>query len=178
MSALSDVQREVLTAVCDTVVPSLDQEGDPDGFFARSASDVGAPAALERMLAGMPPEQQAGLMQLLDALADQGFIAASRRSREQILRNVSLMGPAAAAGVGALSGLTLFLSYALPDGRGQNPFWSRFGYPGPMGAPPDAPQERSRRCRPTATPSSRPTCDRRLRRRRGRDRGHARGMPV
>jgi len=141
VSALSDVQREVLTAVCDTVVPSLDQEGDADGFFARSASDVGAPAALEGILAGMPAEQQAGLMQLLDALSDQGFLAASRRSREQILRNVSLMGPAAAAGVGALSGLTLFLSYALPDGRGQNPFWSRFGYPGPVGAPPDVPRK-------------------------------------
>ena len=82
MSALTDVQREVLTAVCDTVVPALHEEPDSDGFFARSASDVGAPAALEGILAGMPAEQQAGLAQLLDALAEQGFLAASRRSRE------------------------------------------------------------------------------------------------
>ncbi len=136
MSQLSDVEREVLAAVCDTVFPSIAEQGDQDGFFARSASDVGAPAALEQLIAGMAPEQQAGFAQLLDALAEQGFLTSSRRSREQLLRNVSLMGPVAAAGVAGLSALTLFLAYGLPDERGQNPNWSRLGYPGPLSAPP------------------------------------------
>jgi len=136
VSTLTDVQREVLAAVCDTVVPALQEEGDGDGFFARSASDVGAPVAVEQLLLGMPADQLAGLCELLDALAEQGYLGASRRSREQILRNISLMGPAAAAGVAALGGLALFFAYGLPDERGQNPNWQRFGYPGPLSAPP------------------------------------------
>jgi choline dehydrogenase-like flavoprotein len=140
MTGLTDTQREVLTTLCDTVVPSISQERDPDGFFARTASDTVVPATLEQMLATLPDDQRAGLMQLLDALAEQGYVRASRRSREQIMRNISLMGPDAAAGVGALSTLTLFLYYGLPDELGQNPNWKTFGYPGPLGPPPEVPK--------------------------------------
>jgi choline dehydrogenase-like flavoprotein len=139
MSQLSDVQREVLRALCDTVVPSVPREDDADGFFARRASDIGVPVVFEGMLETMAPEQQEGTRQLLDALADQGFPLASLRSREQILRNIALMGPAAAAGVSALCTATIFLFYGLPDERGQNPSWPRFGYPGPASPPPAEP---------------------------------------
>ncbi|MGZ4173321.1 MAG: GMC family oxidoreductase N-terminal domain-containing protein, partial [Solirubrobacteraceae bacterium] len=136
MTGLTDTQREVLTTLCDTVVPSIPQERDPDGFFARQASDTAAPMALEQMLATLPDDQRTGLLQLLEALADQGYVRASRRSREQIMRNIALMGPEAAAGIGALSTLTLFLYYGMPDERGQNPNWKTFGYPGPLSPPP------------------------------------------
>ncbi len=136
MTGLTDTQREVLATLCDTVVPSILQERDPDGFFARQASDTAAPVALEEMLATLPDDQRTGLLQLLEALADQGYLRASRRSREQIMRNIALMGPEAAAGIGALSTLTLFLYYGLPDERGQNPNWKTFGYPGPLSPPP------------------------------------------
>jgi choline dehydrogenase-like flavoprotein len=136
MSELSEVQRQVLSALCDTVVPSLPQDPDPDGFFARSATDVGVHLALEQQLATMAPDLQAGIAELLDALAQQGFARASRRSREQLMRNVALFGPDAAAGVGALTILTLFFHYGMPDERGQNPNWATFGYPGPISAPP------------------------------------------
>ena len=139
MSTLTEAQRATLLAVCDTVVPALAEQPDPDGFFARRASDVGVPQALEGMIAGMAPEQAAGMAALLDSLADQSFAAASQLSREQILRNLSYLGPQAAAGAGALIGLTLFLHYGLPDERGQNPNWATFGYPGPA-SPPPAPQ--------------------------------------
>src|SRR5918998_4940607 len=101
---MNDVQRAVLKAVCDTVVPSLEREDDPDGFWARSASDVGTPEALEQLIDGtLPEEQRQGLEQLLDGLAETGFLFASRLSREQQLRNMALMlGPEAAVGVGAL----------------------------------------------------------------------------
>ncbi len=136
MSELTDTRRQVLTALCDTVAPSVAQEPDPDGFFARQASDIGVPQAAEQTLAGLPAEQQQGMAQLLDALAEQGFLRSSRRSREQLMRNVTLIGPAAAAGIGALTTLTLFLYYGLPDERGQNPNWRTFGYPGPVSPPP------------------------------------------
>ncbi len=135
MSELGDAQREVLVSFCDTVVPPVAREPDPDGFFARTASEVFVPEVIELMLTGMPEDQRAGLVMLLEALGDQGFPRASLRSREQIMRNVTLMGPEAAAGIGALISLTLFLYYGLPDENGQNPNWQTFGYPGPVDAP-------------------------------------------
>ena len=142
MTELSDAQREVLSSFCDTVVPSVAQEPDPDGFFARTASQVFVPQVIELMLSGMPEDQRTGLVLLLEALGDQGFTRSSLRSREQIMCNVTLMGPEAAAGLGALINLTLFLYYGLPDERGQNPNWQTFGYPGPSAAPAPTPAQR------------------------------------
>ena len=141
MPELSEQARQTLVLVCDTVVPALTSPDDADGFWARSASDVGVAPALEQFIATMPPEQQAGLGELLEGLAAQGFAGASQRSREQLLRNIALLGPEAAAGVGALTGLTLFLAYGAPDPQtGRNPNWSVFGYPGPVSAPPAEPK--------------------------------------
>ncbi len=138
---LSDAHRQTLRAICDTVVPALPREPDPDGFWGRRSSDVGADLALAELIADLPPEQLSGTIDLLDARGDQGFAAASQPSREQILRNVSLLGPEAAAGVGALVAGNLFLTYAIPDQTtGQNPFWKTFGYPGPIAAPSTAPK--------------------------------------
>jgi choline dehydrogenase-like flavoprotein len=141
MTELSDGQRAILRSVCDTVVPSIDHADDGDGFWARAASDLDVDGQLEQLLATMPAEQQAGMRELLDGLAEQGFATASQRSREQLLRNIALLGPAAASGVGALTGLTLFLAYGAPDpATGRNPNWSVFGYPGPIVAPPAEPK--------------------------------------
>ncbi len=138
---MSDVRREVMRAICDTVCPALERADDPDGFWARSGSDVGAPEALGEVIAGMPPQQREGLEQLLDGLARMGFVGASRRSREQLLRNLTTLGPAAVAGGQALMGLGLFLSYGLPDPQtGHNAFWQTFGYPGPSGVPEAGPR--------------------------------------
>jgi choline dehydrogenase-like flavoprotein len=138
---MSDVRREVMRAICDTVCPALERADDPDGFWARSGSDVGAPEALGEVIAGMPPQQREGLEQLLDGLVRMGFVTASRRSREQLLRNLTTLGPAAVAGGQALMALGLFLSYGLPDPQtGQNAFWQTFGYPGPSGVPEAGPR--------------------------------------
>ena len=136
MADLTESHREVLVALCDTIVPAVAHEPDPERFFARTASEVGVPQALEQMIGTMPDDQRTGLLALLEALAGQGFVHASQRSREQIMRNITLMGPEAAAGIGGLTALTLFLHYGLPDERGQNPNWSTFGYPGPNSPPP------------------------------------------
>src|SRR4051794_14959607 len=139
---LTDDQRATLRAVCDTVVPSIERTPDPHGFWARKATDIGVDQAFEQTLETMPPENQAGLAQLLDGLDQQGFAKQSQLSREQLLKNVSLLGPDAAAGVGALVGLTLFLYYGMPvdPQTGQNPNWATLGYPGPTVAPPQTPK--------------------------------------
>src|SRR3954469_11587961 len=138
---LTDAQRATLRAVCDTVVPSIDHHPDPTGHWARPASDLGVEQAFEQMLADFPPEDQQGIGQLLDVLADQGFHGASQLSREQLLRNIALSGPEAAAGIAALTGLTLFLYYGMPDPQtGTNPNWETFGYPGALRQPPETPK--------------------------------------
>src|SRR6476469_3420778 len=139
---LTEAHRTTVTAVCDTIVPSIERDPDRDGFFARRASDVGADAGLADLIDGLPQEQFEGITQLLEALAEQGFERASQLSREQILRNIALLGPEAAGGVGALVGGTLFLTYTIPDpASGKNPAWQTFGYPGPIGVPSAAPKQ-------------------------------------
>jgi choline dehydrogenase-like flavoprotein len=136
MSFLTEDRRSILRAVCDTVVPSVDRTPDPDGFFARKATDLGVDQGVEQLLATLTDEQQAGFAQILDGLMQQGFLTASQASREQLLRNLALLGPAAAAGVATLQNVTLFLYYGMPDASGRNPNWATFGYPGPVSAPP------------------------------------------
>ena len=140
---MNDDQRAVLRAVCDTVYPRIERGDDPDGFFARSAGEMGLPDAVEDLIAQIPDETiRGGLEQLLDVLGQQGFLRMpSQASREQLLRNLALASPDAAAGVSALAGMTLFLAYGAPDPQtGQNPNWKTFGYPGPSGVPPQVPK--------------------------------------
>ena len=114
---LSDSQRAILAAVCDTVVPALPRDRDPHGLWGRKASDIGVDTGAALLISEIPdPELRGGLMQLIDALGGQGITRApSQESREQILRNTALSDPRAAAGVAALIGMTLFLHYGAPD---------------------------------------------------------------
>ena len=115
--ALSDAQRATLTAICDTVVPSLARDRDPEGLWARKASDLGVDARRRPADLGDPgPRAARRAPQLIDAIGGQGITRApSQESREQILRNTALSDPRAAAGVGALINMTLFLHYGAPD---------------------------------------------------------------
>ncbi|MCP3138271.1 GMC family oxidoreductase [Pyxidicoccus xibeiensis] len=131
---LSDTQRMTLRAICDTAVPRIERKDDPDGFWGRRATDVGADQALCGVLDGMPPEQRTGMLQLLDVLAEQDFVRMSQPSREQLLTNLSLASREAGAGVGVLVTLAIFFTYGLPDAAGRNPAWKTFGYPGPTSA--------------------------------------------
>src|SRR5256714_9994783 len=136
---LSDSQRGALRAFCDTIVPSVEREPDPNGFWSVCASDLQIPAGVEELISGIPDEVvRGGLVQLLDVLGSQGLDRApSQLSREQLVTNLQLASPDAAAGIAALTGMTLFLHYGAPDpSTGQNPNWKVFGYPGPATAPP------------------------------------------
>ena len=129
---LTESRRAVLAALADTLFPSLPRPDDPNGFWAASGSDLQADAGVAEVLTTLPEEQQLGLAALLDGLHVLGFATGSQRSREQVLRNVALMGRAPAAGMGALSALTLALVYSAPDPQTRlNPTWQQFGYPGP-----------------------------------------------
>ena len=136
---LDDSQREALRAFCDTIVPSVERDPDPEGLWSRCASDLGVPGGVEELIAGIPDEViRGGLLELLSVLESQGIARMpSQLSREQIVRNLELASPDAAAGIAALMGMTLFLNYGAPDpSTGQNPNWKVFGYPGPASPPP------------------------------------------
>ena len=138
MGALTDADRATLTAVCDTVVPAIERDRDPDGIWARKASDLGTDQAAALLIEAIPdPEMRAGMVELIRALGAQGIARASQPSREQILRNAALSSPEAAAGVNALIAMTLFVHYGAPGADGRNANWTTFGYPGPISPPPD-----------------------------------------
>ena len=129
---MTEDRRAVLKALCDTVVPSIDRTDDPDGFWARSGTDLGADTGTIRALAGLADDQRDGLLGLLDALGGQGIVAASRPSREELLAATAQLGPIVSAGVSILVKLILMHSYGLPDpATGRNPMWAKLGYPGP-----------------------------------------------
>jgi choline dehydrogenase-like flavoprotein len=143
-SQLTEEQRSVLRTLCDTIVPPIERADDPDGFWARTATDLGVDKGVEEIVLTLPdPTVREGLIQLLDVLYQQGFPGApSQLSREQVLRNLTLASPQAGAGLAALTGITLFLYYGAPDPQtGINPNWKTFGYAGPLATPPDVPKE-------------------------------------
>jgi choline dehydrogenase-like flavoprotein len=140
--SLTDTQRATLRLFCDTIVPRIEREPDPHGFFARTACEIGVDQGVEQLIDELDEELKGGLGQLLDALASQGLERMpSQLSREQVVHNMTLASPDAAAGIQALTGMTLFLNYGMPDPQtGLNPNWQVFGYPGPSGPPPQAPK--------------------------------------
>ncbi len=135
---LTESQRTALAALVDTVVPSITRADDPDGYWARSGSDVQAPVWLEAALSELvPDEQAAGLGELLDGLAGAGLAEQPLAGREAILAATEALSAEAMIAIRQLRGLALLLSYALPDETGKNPFWTSLGYPGPHSNPPD-----------------------------------------
>ena len=122
---IADTHRTVLRTLADTVVPSLRRPDDTTGFWARSGSDLHANIAVEHALSGLPEDELAGMLALLDGLHVLGFVTGSERSREQLIRNVALMGTRPAAAMNALISLTLAFAYAGPDPRtANNPMWA------------------------------------------------------
>src|SRR5436305_18069 len=149
---LSEIQRDTLARLCDTFAPSIERDEDPTGFWARSASDLGIPDAIEQSLGALPEEQLAGLRALLDALADEGFNDADQAAREAMVHAFADADPDTLAGVSAFRGMTLMLFYALPDPEtGRNPNWEVLGYPGPVSAPPSP--ERAPKTIPVTVPA-------------------------
>ena len=178
---MNETQGAVLRAIAETVVPRVERADDPHGFWALSGAELGAHEAVAEAIAQMPEQQRDGLGQLADGLARMGFLSASQRSREQLLRNLAALGPEAAAGAQALVGLSLFFAYSIPDpATGVNPLWAEFGYPGPGRAARAAAQGgRGARPRGRRGHLRGRRRGRRIGRRRRRDRGGARrGGPA
>src|SRR5919197_2752752 len=139
---LNETQRRTLEALCDTVVPAVEYDGDDEtmrAFMARSASDMAIAAQIEGLMAqAMMPEVIAGFAGLLDGLAQADLASLPLEARTAVLKQVAASAPEAKLGVKVFKNLTLLFFYALPDEQGRNPNWAAIGYPGPVSAPPSA----------------------------------------
>jgi hypothetical protein len=159
---LSARQRDTLTTLVDTFVPSIERDDDPEGFFATKGSDVGAHFVVEQYLAHkLPAAQFAGIKALLDAAADAGLNDAPQAGREAIVAAIAGSSPEAYGGIAALRQLSIMFSFGIPDAEGRNPFWAGMGYPGPVAAPPVTPKTLS-----TITPTDGETLEAAQERRR------------
>jgi len=142
---LTPRQRRSLEAICDAFCPS--EERLP------SATELGVPDAILQLADRDPrTSAQKELKQLLGlwdtapvtALGGGGFHRFSslpRAQREQVLLNwCDSRLPQRRAAFHALRKAALLTYYGLParDG-GPSPVWEAIGYPGPLGAPGDAP---------------------------------------
>ncbi|MCC7450886.1 MAG: GMC family oxidoreductase N-terminal domain-containing protein [Anaerolineae bacterium] len=140
---------EVLTAVCDTFIPSLDVPPDVHGLYARTASDLNVPSHMAKAIEIVADAgNQAQLKMALDLLTQpltnlvlsghaKSFLDMTLEERTTTLRgwsesNIELRRKA----FQACKRLALFYFYTLLDDTGCNPNWSAIHYPGP---PPAAP---------------------------------------
>jgi choline dehydrogenase-like flavoprotein len=137
MPELTAVQRDVLRAIVDTAVPSLDVADDPHGYWSTPGSATGAHELVELFLGTVLTEADfIGIQQLLDGMAQLGMQHQKRAAREAILASASALAPEALVAVQTLRGAACLFANTIPDAQGKNPFWAQYGYPGPQVAPP------------------------------------------
>jgi choline dehydrogenase-like flavoprotein len=139
---LSDARRRTLEALCDTIVPSVEYDGDDEtvrAFMARSAGDLGVAGRIDGLMAeAMMPEEVEGFGLLLDRLSEADFAGLPLDARTRVMEQVAAGSPEGKLGINVFKNLTMLFFYALPDERGRNPNWDALGYPGPISAPPSA----------------------------------------
>ncbi len=144
---LSDRQRRVLAAVCDTLLPSIARDDDPHGLFAIGA-DAATVERVERIICSLrDPHDRTRVTLLLSALGSPlanvvlsgrygSFATMSGATREAVLRRWAFSRvPLQRAGFQALKRLAHigFLVWPLEDGS--HPAWRAAGYPGPLPQP-------------------------------------------
>src|SRR5215510_2679041 len=140
-SDFSPDRRATLRALCDAFFPAITASDDRTGFWSRTASQLQVDDAVAAFIGErVPPPVRVGLLQLLDVLHAQGFIALQPESREGFLEALTSLHPEASPAVAAIKRLILFFAYTLTDSAGRNPNWAVFGYPGPLAAPRPVPK--------------------------------------
>jgi long-chain-alcohol oxidase len=148
MFSLSERQRAVLHAVCDTLLPRLARDDDPAGYFATGALAARTPARVEQMLALLTnPHDQARLkllLAVLDSSAANFVVGGGFRSfadmdpatRERVLTGFAHSSVTLRrAGFQALKRLCQVAYFCFPTADGRHPAWEATGYPGPLPQP-------------------------------------------
>ncbi len=145
---LSSSQRAVLSAICETLLPEMQVEDDPTGFFATGARTAHTAERVERLIGQLQdPLDRLRLRLLLSALGSplanvvmSGRFASLTRmdgaAREATLRGWAMSKiPLRRAGFQALKRLAHVAYYCWPLDRTGHPAWRAAGYPGPLPEP-------------------------------------------
>ncbi len=150
---LSPKERAILTAVCDTFVPSLASDHDPEGLFATGAAAAGVVERVAGLIAALPDEgDRARLRMLLRVLGSpfanlvlsgrfRSITAMDLQEREQLLRAWATSRlQLRRVGFQVLKRLTHVAYLCWPTRDGSHPAWRVVDYPGPLPHPRDEPQ--------------------------------------
>jgi choline dehydrogenase-like flavoprotein len=132
-AAAGALDRELLAAVCDTLVPA---RAGGDGAWSRSASELGiAGRVADAVAAGLPPHVAAAVDALLARLAAEAFSAATPERRVELL-HAAAADPAARFALKALKTMVFGDLFGSFDENLRNPVWEEIDYPGPISAAP------------------------------------------
>jgi len=146
--SLSDRQRAVVRAVCDTLLPSITETDDPGGYYAAGALAVDAPARVEQMLSLLANPHDLARLKLLLSLLDsatanfvqgggfRSFADMDAAARERLLGSFAHSSVTLRrAGFQALKRLCHVAYFCWPPAGGRHPVWDATGYPGPLPQP-------------------------------------------
>ncbi|HEX6122719.1 MAG TPA: FAD-dependent oxidoreductase, partial [Ktedonobacterales bacterium] len=149
---LAPAELRTLEAVCEALLPPSPPpagESDPDGYYARSADDLGVAALIAEALSQQSPETRAQFKQLLGLMGrplfgmlllgrPQRFDRMSLAQRAAALRKMRDSSlPALRQGFQGLKRLAGFVYCGAPIADAPNPNWATLAYPTPP-APPSA----------------------------------------
>ncbi len=151
-TVFSSAEFATLRAICDTFVPSIQEEDDPHGFYATSASDLRVPELIAATVEGLPKDARAQLKQLLGALDNPllnllfsgkllRFRSLNQNKREAFLRGLASSDrQIQRQAFTALKRAVIVTYYTAVGADGSNPAWKAIEYPGPFSSPPSVPK--------------------------------------
>lgn len=128
--------RDVLAAVAEALLPSLEADGDDEAavFLRCGFGDLrGAMPFLEQAVGSR-------FDPLLERLRTDAFRSGDPVRRAEILVELGAEGGETRQLLRELKAAVMGLFYGLPDEAGRNPSWPALGFPGPVTPPPTAEQ--------------------------------------
>lgn len=138
-AAVSNRRAELIAAVCDTLLPPLEDTGRGGGW-GESASARGIADRVASGCEALPPHVATALDGLLTRLGEQGFAVADLPQRERLLLAAGESEP----GRFALKQLKTMvfgdLFGSFDEATLRNPIWEQIGYPGPSSPAPSPEQ--------------------------------------
>jgi choline dehydrogenase-like flavoprotein len=148
----TDAHVEALRAACDALIPSIRRTDDPDGFWARRASDLGVAESFAALIDSLGEAERKEFRQLLDLLGSRllgvtwlgplkPITDLTPEQRETLLQRWALSPlPQLRKGFATLKGVAAMFFYGDSAPGTPNPNWAALGYPGPPNASPAPPR--------------------------------------
>jgi choline dehydrogenase-like flavoprotein len=136
--AVANGRAELIAAVCDTLLPPLQDTG-LNGGWGESASAQGIATRVASGCEALPPHVSEAVGGLLARLGEQDFAAAPLPRREQLLLEAGDSEPGRFA-LKQLKTMVFGDLFGSVDQNLRNPIWETIDYPGPNSAPPSPEQ--------------------------------------